>query len=900
MRANLIESQDFSTTERTSTALSALPEDRVFRVALYNETNSTRPTYASGVMNTNYTMLYNILDGAGYEVTRITHSDVENYELVPENYDVLVLADNCPRENMTDQFKEFWLGGGGILSIDSSASYLGYSGILPRENESVSDGFGDFWSYPFNNVSVIAASHPVTKSYEIGDELTYLFSDFAAYYWDALMTTTIADDLTKLSYDDDNANYVNALAMDPSDKGGKVVQIGIPINPWPSDWEEMLIDTIDWLTPRPKARVAYDLSHRPQLGIDPWDTHIAVYDAGESYTELRDAYVNHSYTFDKLYPSAEGNFTADRLANFDLIVLAWPNLNLTVSERTALLDWIDMGGSLFALADRSGFMSSGAGYLIINWTIQDMDISVGGYNIQDDVSATLSEPRHPTTEDCGSIQVSYRNYLNVTGPAADPIYDYEGNIVLASQQYGAGRVVVSSDLNIFTNIRVISTPSNERLSVNIADWLTASEADILYMCNYPVMGDAFAYPHNSPGALALNELGLEYQVVYSGNWLNESLHWYDWEFAIVDSVWPLGNYYDDLVDYVETGSYLLMSFYWTRTETDERLWPLLGFEASSTGVLTPDSTYIYDEDHPIFNIPIDYGADNISGGLDFGTTGEELVVFDNATALAGYNESVDSTRASIVLRNDRRTLYNGYLIDQYVEDTDGSGYADNYEMWLNQIAFMSAAWIDQPADFTYEAATADVDIVWDAESHAPATYEVTVNGTVADSDIWDGSSITFAFGGYDPDVYEIVLNCTDEFGISSTDVVIATVVDTTSPTLNEPFDFEINEGQTAEIEWTGDDPYPDQYRVYVNGTEIQSGAWAGGDLTISLANLEIGVHNVTLWVVDEYGNDATDTVWVTVNESTSILDLLDTQTLLLIAIGVLVLIIIVIVARRRK
>jgi hypothetical protein len=93
-----------------------------------------------------------------------------------------------------------------------------------------------------------------------------------------------------------------------------------------------------------------------------------------------------------------------------------------------------MGGSLFALADRSGFMSSGAGYLIINWTIQDMDISVGGYNIQDDVSATLSEPRHPTTEDCGSIQVSYRNYLNVTGPAADPIYDYEGNIVLSSQQ----------------------------------------------------------------------------------------------------------------------------------------------------------------------------------------------------------------------------------------------------------------------------------------------------------------------------------------------------------------------------------------------------------------------------------------------------------------------------------
>ena len=35
--------------------------------------------------------------------------------------------------------------------------------------------------------------------------------------------------------------------------------------------DEMIIDAIDWLCPRPKGRIAYDLSHNPRLGVDNWD-----------------------------------------------------------------------------------------------------------------------------------------------------------------------------------------------------------------------------------------------------------------------------------------------------------------------------------------------------------------------------------------------------------------------------------------------------------------------------------------------------------------------------------------------------------------------------------------------------------------------------------------------------
>jgi hypothetical protein len=73
---------------------------------------------------------------------------------------------------------------------------------------------------------------------------------------------------------------------------------------------------------------------------------------------------------------------------------------------------------------------------------------------------------------------------------------------------------------------------------------------------------------------------------------------------------------------------------------------------------------------------------------DYGIEGNLLTVFSNATALAGFTVSETADNAIIVLRNDRKTLYNGYLIDQFTSDTDDSTYPDNFELWLNEIAYM--------------------------------------------------------------------------------------------------------------------------------------------------------------------------------------------------------------------
>ena len=98
----------FSVTDLVNeNSIADLPNDPVFRVALYNETNTTTPDYASGGMNNNYSVIHPLLVNAGYDVDILTFQNILDHELTLANYDVHVFADNWPLENITDNF-QFW------------------------------------------------------------------------------------------------------------------------------------------------------------------------------------------------------------------------------------------------------------------------------------------------------------------------------------------------------------------------------------------------------------------------------------------------------------------------------------------------------------------------------------------------------------------------------------------------------------------------------------------------------------------------------------------------------------------------------------------------------------------------------------------------------------------------
>ncbi len=671
---------DLQTSDATPNSSQIVP--RTVRVAIYNEPNTTRPGYAAlGNMHNNYTALRDLLINAGYQVSELTASDIANHKLITADYDVFILADNVPREFITDYVKEFWLGGGGILSFDSAISYVCYAGMIPPESEG-SEGYSVYWHYsPFSTVQNITFRHPVTRAYQVNDTITEESIDWAAFDWTALQGTSIASEVIKLATKAEDSNLATVVAFNPDEKGGRVVQMlgegdAIGVN-----MDDLIIDAIDWLCPRPKGRIVFDLSHNPRLGVDNWD-FLSAYPG--YYEEWRNDVVCRKYTFDKLYPSTSGNFTSTRLNPYDLLVVVSPDSSISVSEATAVSNWINRGGSLLALGDNPNGADFDLTDMEINKLLTSYDLTLN-LTYGNGATVTLAPVSHPTIEGCYNLEMGSKGAINITGDARS-LWELGGNIHIACQDTGNGRIILSHDMNWLADTN-IGIQDNRQFGTNIVNWLTSDDAEVLLYVDEPDSSNYYVTPVSN----ALNELGINFYLTFESDYLNSSFNLYDWELVIVDNPWYLlGSItLTTLENYVEDGGRFIMSTYTVSSNPTHPLWARLGF-AYDQGQPGGSSVYIWDLTHAIFNLPVDYGVSRFDPYKDYGDEGDLLTVFPNATALAGYTVSESADNANIVLGNGGKTLFNGYLIDQFTGDFDNSAYADNFELWINEISFMWA------------------------------------------------------------------------------------------------------------------------------------------------------------------------------------------------------------------
>ena len=661
---------------------------RTVRVAIYNEPNTTRPGYATGgLMHNNYTALQNLLISAGYEVSELTAVDIFNHALMTADYDIFIMVDNLPRENITNYVKEFWLGGGGILSFDSAISYICYAGMIPPISEG-SEGHGVYWYYsPFSTIQNITTRHPVTKAYQVNDTITEKNVDWAAFDWTALQGTSIASEITKLATKVENSNLATVVAFDPTQKGGRVIQMlgdGAIIG---ANMDDLIIDAIDWLCPRPKGRIVFDLSHHPRLAIDNWDD-LSAYPG--YYVEWRNNIVSRDYTFDKLYPTSTANFSLERLNKYDVLVIISPDSNITATEITAVSNWISNGGSLLAFGENPTLVDFAVTNQRINTLLAAYDLEL---NLTVGVSANvnLSPESHPTIEGCINLEMGTKGTINITGDAHS-LWGLNGNIHIAYQDTGNGRIILSADMNWLQGSQ-IGNQDNRQFAINIINWLTSDDAEVLLYVDEP---DSTNY-YITPVSNALNELGINFYLTFRDDYLNLSLNLYDWKLLIIDNPWlPFDNtVYTAVNEYVKGGGHLIMSTFRVSINPTHPLWARLGFAYDQE---QPDSSslYIWDAAHAIFNLPVDYGAVRFDPIRDYGDEGDLLRVHPNATALAGYTASETENNTNLVLANGGKTLFNGYLIDQFNGDLDDSTYADNFELWINEISFMWAQIIAEP------------------------------------------------------------------------------------------------------------------------------------------------------------------------------------------------------------
>jgi hypothetical protein len=893
--ANLHESLGSAVPNSTNSLLTGLSTDRTFRVAIYNETNGTKPVYAGAgsFFNNNHTFTFDILQAAGYEVTYITATDILEHQLTTASFDVLVLDGNYPRESIVNDIKEFWLAGGGILSITSSCRYLAYAGILPEETGGVSDGAGVYWgTSPYDDAN-LTVRNPITQAYPSGGQIldevpTYTGSSAEYYYWNKMMTTSIAADLTKIAVATYNGTLALALSLDPSAGGGRVLQVGIPtwypfLTQYLSDWAAIISDSVGWLAPMPKARIAFDLSHMPFYGIDPWDSL-----ANESphYALWRDLIVAEGYTVDKFYPSTEGNLTANRLAAYDIFVEVLPAINFTTPEVEAVQTWVANGHGLLAMGDHPGLKGNGnINHLMMSLplNINKTTYGVGPYDV--------ANQNHPTTEHVTAVNFATPGLVDYSDGVVPLVGSAVDQTIVAAYQYMDGRIVLIADIDWMIDA-ILLTDNNQQFSSNVIDWLSVGNGDVLIYVDSPFAANFF----KTPLALALNQLGLHFYLTSNSTYTNISLWYQEWSLVVIaESNYDVSSIYSSLKQYIDQGGRVLMEAWNLDAYPNSPLWATLGAKFVQDWQWHAP-VYIWQSENPIFNVPVHYNASTLNMTA-FADEGDRVRVFDNATALAGNSTVPSENGSAIVLRNDGQTLLNTFTIDGLLGDADDSAYLDAFEIWMNEVAFMLGPSIDSPSDIAYEAGSTGHTITWSPNSGTPATFEVDVNGTMEQSGPWDGSSVTYSVDGLDPGTYFVRLTVLDTRGEQAQDTVLVTVQDTTLPTLVGPADFTTS--GTVKVRWNASDLYPASWKLFVNGTQKDSGTWTGNHVDVSVSSLDPGVYNFTLSVTDESGNTATDTVIVTVTAAG--LFGFDTTTVIVIGLGLLLLIIIIAaVLSRRK
>jgi hypothetical protein len=300
---------------------------------------------------------------------------------------------------------------------------------------------------------------------------------------------------------------------------------------------------------------------------------------------------------------------------------------------------------------------------------------------------------HPSMEDCVDLSIPVSGVVNISG-SAYKLWTLSPHTIICGQDVGSGKIILSGDMNWCDDLNIASD-DNERFAINLANWLVSWEADILLYTDEPYSNNYY----QTPVANALNELGLNFFITSGSEgreYLNLSLSLKQWDLVIVDNPWYLMNpYFKDLTDYLDNGGRLIMSTYTGDSTPTHDLFARMGFEVSADIVTNMPTIYIWGAFHDIFSEPIDYDSPHFTPLLDYGNEGDLLTVFANATAIAGYTSIPTADNAIIVLRNDFKTLYNGFLIDEFTGDEDDSTYPDNLELWMCEIAFM---WSQIPHD----------------------------------------------------------------------------------------------------------------------------------------------------------------------------------------------------------
>jgi hypothetical protein len=340
-------------------------------------------------------------------------------------------------------------------------------------------------------------------------------------------------------------------------------------------------------------------------------------------------------------------------------------------------------------------------------------------------------------------------------------------------------------------------------------------------------------------------------------YFNLSLNLQEWELVICDanSMSHAPNY-PFIQAHLEAGGKLIMRDFNFRYPGFP-LFHYLGFDGRGEDeriIDGPPEVYLWDTFHSVFNRPVDYGETYVNASVNhFYTDWTSVMLFDNATALAGLTPTSEENMSAIILSDNGQALCNMFSISQYYEDTDDSTYPDNFELWLNEIAYMMRPTIDSPGDLVFEIQGPESEFAWDAHSYAPGDYQLWRDDVLIYTGfVWDGSPVVVNIAGLSLGTYEYHLMVRDHVGYRTDDYINVTIEDHMAPDwIVQPSNEILEYGDPFSQQLSASDPsgiggwYIDDYE---NFTITLDGLLTNNTI------LEIGDYNLTVSVEDSLAN----------------------------------------------
>jgi hypothetical protein len=249
------------------------------------------------------------------------------------------------------------------------------------------------------------------------------------------------------------------------------------------------------------------------------------------------------------------------------------------------------------------------------------------------------------------------------------------------------------------------------------------------------------YYHSPPYTYldqALQRLALPYVACYYGDWsaFEAALAIGGWDFVLVgnDSYAPPLSTLDALNSYVIGGGKLIYHGWTVSGSPSHPLWTALGFSWQGDDFDPPSPVYWWNAAHLIFNDPETVPPFTVLSGGRYGIYGQYVEPLSGFEALAGYTSSGSApNQAGLILGNQNRTVFKGFLDGQNDADRDADGVRDGIELWVNLIAgiqsgFGDLAWLtESPASGALPPGQPQqIHVTVDASNLPPGNYSASL------------------------------------------------------------------------------------------------------------------------------------------------------------------------------